>query len=337
MHVRLLLAGFAAPPDAQVRLPALEKLLARGRRTSGPWTSAGQWLLEGFGVERQADWPSAPFALRGDGGNPGEAFWVHADPVHLAAGNTQVAAAGGDALAITREEADAFAGTINAHFGSAMQVFPLRPGRWYARLAAPPPGAAAPLADVLECGIDVSGIDISGAGDPDTGESAIGWHALMNELQMLLFEHPLNLAREERGAPAVNGVWLWGGGRDAPANAAPVTAVHADLPLAAGLASAAGVRAGPLPGRAAALLGHTHSGVVLAIHERADVEALERDWMAPLAQALSSGDIGMLTLHLATGEDILSVENTRSDLRRFWRRPRPLAHWLPRAESDSAR
>jgi hypothetical protein len=32
----------------------------------------------------------------------------------------------------------------------------------------------------------------------------------MNELQMLLHDHPGNRARTARGLPAVNGVWLWG-------------------------------------------------------------------------------------------------------------------------------
>ena len=34
----------------------------------------------------------------------------------------------------------------------------------------------------------------------------------MNELQMLLFSHPVNAAREERGLPPINLVWLWGFG-----------------------------------------------------------------------------------------------------------------------------
>lgn len=32
----------------------------------------------------------------------------------------------------------------------------------------------------------------------------------MNELQMLLFTHPVNIAREDRGLPPVNVIWLWG-------------------------------------------------------------------------------------------------------------------------------
>ena len=38
----------------------------------------------------------------------------------------------------------------------------------------------------------------------------------MNELQMLLFAHPVNVSREERGLPPINVVWLWGFGANNP-------------------------------------------------------------------------------------------------------------------------
>ncbi len=38
----------------------------------------------------------------------------------------------------------------------------------------------------------------------------------MNELQMLLFAHPVNAAREARGLAAINWVWLWGFGSKPP-------------------------------------------------------------------------------------------------------------------------
>ena len=44
----------------------------------------------------------------------------------------------------------------------------------------------------------------------------------MNELQMLLFAHPVNAAREERGLPPINVVWLWGFGAVLPTREPPV-------------------------------------------------------------------------------------------------------------------
>ncbi len=39
------------------------------------------------------------------------------------------------------------------------------------------------------------------------------WRRLVNELQMLWFDHPVNQAREARGLRPVNSVWLYGGAR----------------------------------------------------------------------------------------------------------------------------
>ena len=44
------------------------------------------------------------------------------------------------------------------------------------------------------------------------GRDAVRVRALVNELQMLLHEHPVNERRAARGLPAVNSVWLWGAG-----------------------------------------------------------------------------------------------------------------------------
>src|SRR5690606_19137784 len=38
------------------------------------------------------------------------------------------------------------------------------------------------------------------------------WRRLVNELQMLWFDHPINRERETRGLRSVNSLWLYGGG-----------------------------------------------------------------------------------------------------------------------------
>ncbi|TAL91169.1 MAG: hypothetical protein EPN46_09325 [Candidimonas sp.] len=39
------------------------------------------------------------------------------------------------------------------------------------------------------------------------------WRRLVNELQMLWFDHPVNLARQARGLASINSLWLFGGAR----------------------------------------------------------------------------------------------------------------------------
>jgi 2,3-bisphosphoglycerate-independent phosphoglycerate mutase len=56
---------------------------------------------------------------------------------------------------------------------------------------------------------DIIGKEVS-AFLPQTSELVL---ALMNESQRLLKDHPVNLAREARGLPPANSIWLWGQGR----------------------------------------------------------------------------------------------------------------------------
>ncbi len=324
MHCHLFVPDFfsvdAAPPAD--RFAALETLAARGRRTAPDALSAHAWLFGQFGVGRQHDWPVAPYALLGEGGAPGDDGWLRADPVQLRAaseGLALVEAAPGD---IRREEADALAATLNAHFGAGTLLAP-SPARWYLRLPQPaevettPPSAAlGPVSAHLPRGRD-----------------ALRLHALMNEAQMLLHEHPVNAAREARDEAELNSLWLWGGGAFAPATARPFSAVFADDPLARGLALAAGIAVRPPPASAAALRAALpREGVVLlAANPPRDtdaLEALERDGFAPLLAALKEGAIGMLSLHLFGDGRALEVETVRADLRRFWRRRKPLAELL---------
>ena len=39
------------------------------------------------------------------------------------------------------------------------------------------------------------------------------WRKRVNEIQMAWHDHPVNQAREDKGLPAINGIWLYGGGK----------------------------------------------------------------------------------------------------------------------------
>jgi len=44
------------------------------------------------------------------------------------------------------------------------------------------------------------------------GDEAMAWHAFMNEIQMFLFDHPINQDRIRRGLLSPNSIWFSGGG-----------------------------------------------------------------------------------------------------------------------------
>jgi hypothetical protein len=310
-------------------LAALETLVARGRRKRGTPADLESWLLTAWQAES-----AAAHSLVADGGRPGDDYWARADPCSLRATRDAVVPFDAATFELSRTEAEALVAHLNRHFADDALVFePQQPERWYVRIGNPWPHAARPLAAVRGKPLVVN---------PGADAGAARSAALANEIQMALHEHPVNQARESRGAAPVNAVWLWGGGRLARPAARPFRRVRARDPLAAGLALGSGAAVLPLPDDAARWLQASgDDGVELLVLDalrdpasygaRDDwqrrLAALERDWFAPLADALARGRIGMLTLHAIGVAGTLDAETTRQDLRRFWRRRQPLASY----------
>ncbi len=326
MHCNLYIPDFFSaeglpPADS---LAAAETLIARGRRRRMAPVSPEAWLFERFGVPKQRDWPVAPYTLLADGGAPERHYWMRADPVHLQVGRDSLGLADSAAFDVSRAESEALVETLNRHFGQTMLFYPVRPARWYVRLEKAPDMQTTPTAAARELAIDEK---------LPTGPDAMRFHALMNEAQMLLHEHPVNAEREARGEPSLNSIWFWGGGVIDASKARPFSIVVGDDPLARGLALAAGIPARALPKDAGSMLASlADEGVVLVVLDapreaqlRERRTSLERDWFLPLLAALKSGRIGMLTLHLAAENRLLQVETVRSDLRYFWRLRKPLS------------
>lgn len=323
-------------------LPELQTLLARARRRSFPAIGWEAWLCQAFEVQRQRDWPIAPLTLTIDGGNPGDAYWLRADPVHLRPHRDQLLLADSHAFAVSQDEADALISALNAHFEvDGLRFSAPRPDRWYLRLEADPEIVTHPLDEVAGAAIDRC---------LPAGEHALRWHRISNEIQMLLHDHAVNEAREAKGDPPINGVWLWGGGRRAAAHGRHFSAVGSDDALSLALAANADIPVTPPADdgehwlRAAhdtarpsdhpllvltQLTGAAHRGDLDAW--RSDLDGLNRRWLAPLLAALKAGPIMQLVLVAPGRAGCERFELTRAARFKFWRRPRPLAAYAPSA------
>ncbi|OHE59728.1 MAG: hypothetical protein A2X71_12555 [Thiobacillus sp. GWE1_62_9] len=315
----------AAAPD--LRLPALQTLLARGTRQPCPAEGVEAALCVALGIERQQDWPLAPITLMADGGESGDAYWLRADPVHLRVMRDRIVLADGEALALSREEADALAGTIGQHFGGDLSPLPLHPRRWYLRFPVAPSLVTTPLSVAV-------GRDI----DPllPQGGDAMRFRTQLNELQMLLHEHPVNQAREARGDLPVNSLWLWGGGH-LPAirtHSMPIYARDAEAQMLGGFC---GARVHALPTQLDAqwletdgvilLDGLTRSGQVGdACGWREALRDLERDWFVPLLGRLRT--LGPHDLRLLDPVNGKALRLQARDAWKFWRRPHRLISML---------
>ena len=318
MHCELVVPGLFRAPNLP-RFPALELLLARGRRRSEASQSLERWVQEAFELG-DGPFPAGALTLRAHGDGPGAARWARADPVHLRLMRDRAVVAPAEAFAISKEEAAALCDALNGHF-AGMEFTAVEARRWCARLDAPAEERPA--------------LDAAGE-EPEVRQRGA---ALLTEVQMVLHAHPVNEAREARGEPAVNSVWFWGAGR---VNAAHCVwqSVAADDPAIIGAARLAGARHRPLPrsaiewmerlpedGRHLAVLDALRAP--LALHEDVNekIVALEREWFAPILAALRSGRIGMVSLHAPDGAQALSFETIRGDLRRFWRLPKNIERY----------
>ena len=306
MHAELVVPGLFQGGTTE-RFPALELLLARGRITREARQSVAGWLQQGFGLDYL---PAGALTLLACGRDPGDASWARADPVHLRLMREHVIVVPGEALDISREEANALCEALNRHFPE-MHVTACEPRYWSAQIAASG---------------DAPALEAAGAPVLPPRDTA----GLLNEIQMLLHAHPVNDAREARGEPTVNSLWLWGAGRAPRTASASWQSVSANDPVVLGAARLAGLRHRPLPRSALEWLDRSpEDGRHLAIVDTrgGDISVLEQAWFNPLLAALRSGRIGMLTIHVPDAAEAVSCETIRGDLRRFWRRTKPIERY----------
>jgi hypothetical protein len=343
VHCELIVPGLlpqgeeAAAVLDGLRLPGLELLLARGRRTSDESTSLERWLAHAFGADEDAEIPAGALTLAASGGAAGDAIWMRADPAHLRLNRDELVLVPATAFGVSRPDAEALVETLNRYFAGELTFHALSGERWCVRVE-----GIATEGLRTKTPAEVAGRDINRHLPSGTG--SMRWHGLLNEIQMLLHEHPANEAREARGEPAVNSVWLWGAGALPSDITAPWQSVTADDPFALGYAHAVGLRHRPLPANAVEWLGRLpedgHQLVVLdtlrlpfALGDfegwRLRIAELEERWFAPLVAALKSGRIGMITALVPDSDELRAFESTRNDLRHFWRRPKPLGTYLP--------
>ena len=327
-------AAFGSVPLQDLRFPSLETLLARGTVVRQPALERDAWLCRAFGVTKQQDWPVAPLTLAADGVDPQHYYWLRADPVELRMERNRLV------LARTVPDLDAtetreLIAALNLHFArDGITLLAPFPQRWYLRVDRAPGIATTPLACAVNRDIEAH---------LPQGDAALDWHRVINEAQMVLHEHAVNVAREARGAALVNSVWLWGGGA-APAIGRPLyPAAWGDDALTRSLAAAAGIARRDLPGNGAAWLtataaaGDDHLLVLDQLSDalrvggiaawREQLALFERDWMAPLASALSARKITAITLVATNRDNLLEATLTPARWWRLWRRPHPLASY----------
>jgi len=226
-------AAQALFPHIPQAAPTFAQWLQQGRAhfQAAPWAEAGctpyeQWLLRSrhFTAEEGQNLSAGLGPLWTDeSAAPGEAVWL-AELVHVSPARDGAALIPAGDLQIAPTQAERLLDSAQALFeGSGFSASSGGALRW--RLRVPPgysPRCASPAL------VSITSVNEWWPQDLE----ARPWRRLVNELQMLWFDHPVNREREAEGLLPINSLWLFGGARPEqfkPAAPMTDTVTHTDL------------------------------------------------------------------------------------------------------------
>ena len=329
MQLHIVVPGLLWPKDSLneitrgLDLPALATLLGRGRMQRLPALPYEHWLGNVFGL-LAGETPFGALRLLGEGLDPGADAWLCADPVHLRFSRDTLVVGGAAELGLTQAEGDQLAAALNAQLGEFGEFIAPHPRRWYLRLKRPAHLATSALSTVTGRTIEPF---------LPQGDDAREWRRFINEAQVLLHNHPINMAREAEGRPTVNSLWPWGAGFLPSGARSPAAHVHAGHALARGLAKFADVPASPVPARPEDAVPQSLTlleGLGEAAQSldapawRAGLADLEVRWFVPLLAALQVRRVSGIRLTALGDEAAIDVTMDAVDMWKFWRRPKSL-------------
>jgi len=320
----------AFPDDLAGRFPALERLLSRSLPVRRTVNNLDASLCSHFNLQYPAGaaLPVAALTSLVDLDGPVAGYLMRADPVHLRADQSALRLFDSRAFSITQDEADALVVAFNEFYADrGWRLAAPCPQRWY--LSLPEAPAITTVSPAMIAGQTI---------DPNLphGRDAVAWHALMNEVQMLFHQHPVNARREARGEPMINSLWFWGEGSLPDVVPRSAIQVATDYPLAMGLACFTQTPRRDVPAGLEELLTNVEQALILVVFDEleaaaqySDIEAwreilerLEQHWFSPLLGALGAGRVASLEIDPCTGK---SYRTTRRQQRHFWKRVRSLA------------
>ncbi len=331
----LVCPGLLPGPDqaaGPVRCPAIEKFLCRARRAAAPAQTLENLTYRLFGYPVTESVPVAAVIRHAVAGDAAAGdYWILATPAHVAADRTQLRLLDPGAP-LTAAQSQQLVEALNTHFQSqGLKFVAVSPRQWLVKTQVMPAVEAPPYRQVL--GRPVT-MPLPAARDRE----ARRWPALLNEIQMLLFAHPVNQQREADGLLPVNSVWCWGGGRLPAGCDTAIRRVYADTLFAQGLAKLNAVDCDTSSALAAALSNERPAGPLLYIdtslidtvtgHRNAASQQQLADRLEPLfavlLQALKQGVVERVSYY-SLGK--YNFELDRRALYRVWRRRRPLDAW----------
>jgi hypothetical protein len=325
----------ALPKSATADPPALAALLKMAHKAEQTTATSGSfpWLLNAFGMPQNAShsgisslFSSAEVAAYRLKPPAADNIWLVAEPVYLKPDRDALALFRGAHLEITNEDAAALITTLNQHFAQDGLLFAAATAsRWYVQC----PLNRAPSAS--------SPSWVAARGElfthmPKSMADGLNWRAILNEAQMLLFNHPINEKREVLGRLPINGVWIFGGAKiDAVALPPPYQTVYSTNFEALALAECFKLSCEDMPSDWTSVKFSANNIITINALESIAVEedfsqwqyvrnALDSSIFNPFLQKIQRGEIGTLRLIDAHSPITKISTITSFSLKRFFKR-----------------
>jgi len=322
-------------PTNQRRLSALERCVARSKHLVSTKRHFHELLFGLFSVavsqeNRQftSDLPIGALSYHLQQPVNTEYWYMRADPVYIMPNRDHLQLLGNSGLELLQDEAEQIIEQINQCFSDTDWTLRfITPRQWVLEQASPILLSTHTLFDAI------------GGNMHDhlpTGSDASRWRSLMNELQMFLFNLPLNRQREIRGLPTVNSLWFWGVGKLPEDTGKNYSSEYVQCwscnPMALALAKLRAIPRCELPVHGDTWLKQVVTpGRQLLVFDEFDrsiagidpdygwnlLKDFEQCWMQPFMTALQKGKINSITLSTNGGR---SYYLTGAMNKRWWKR-----------------
>jgi hypothetical protein len=297
---------------------ALSRLLAKGKVTQ-VGMALEALACQQFGLNQDGDFPIAAMSASVDGLDVGEAYWLRAAPVHFEMQRDCFSLSEPAPLSVKPEHARLMIASLNQHFAQdGLDFYIGQSGAWYLR--------ADKTAQITTTLSSVA-MDKNVHHFMPQGIDSAKWKAILNEVQMLLHEHPVNEVRETNRELAVNSIWLSGGGVTPPFErfSNNVHLIVADEVLNQGLAKWANIPNQSVPKSLDEVLQKNAQHIRLELPQTSHLDCT---WFEPLFSALKNKQIEQLTLNLGYYEKTLVVVIKPLDTYKFWRKSQAMNFYI---------
>lgn len=281
-------------------------------------------ICQQFRLSEESDWPIAAVSASADGLEVGDSYWLRADPVHFVMQRDCFSLSEPAPLFVQSAHAALMVASLNAHFAQDGLVFCIgKSGTWYIR---------ADKTVQITTTLPSIAMDKNVHHFMPQGVESAKWKSILNEVQMLLHEHPANQTRESGGELVINSVWLSGGGLmpESKTLQRDVDLIITNNVLNQGLATWTNTPCQPVPTNLDKVLRNTaqHVRLTLPQSQLSNAISLDKTWFAPLLAALKNKQIEQLTLNLGFYEKCLEVVIKPLDAYKFWRKSKAMVQYL---------